>query len=345
MKHLTLEQRYHISALVKTHHSRGEIAEQIGCSKSTISRELGRNCDRRDGSYWPDLAQRKATARHKAKPKRRRLTVSVEAYLREKLEADHSPEQIVGHAARKGIECVSHERIYQFVWADKKQGGKLYRHMRTKGRRYAKKGSARGKRGQIVGRVDIDQRPAIVEEKQRVGDVEMDLVIGRGHSGVLLTINDRATGMLKMAILESKEAALVQAKAVELLTEWEALLHTVTTDNGKEFAYHQKLAEELSVECYFAKPYHSWERGANENLNGLVRQYFPKWVSFERVTQQQVDEVVQILNQRPNPGRDSGTDRPKKFSRAHSKIKRVLHLLLESTKDRQNKKRRFNKKF
>jgi IS30 family transposase len=299
MKHLTQEQRYHISALLKTNHSQGEIAEQIGCSKSTVSRELQRNCDRRDRSYWPELAQRKTKARHKAKPKTRRFTASIEAHVRQKLEEDYSPEQIVGDATRKGIECVSHERIYQFVWDDKKQGGRLYRHMRTKGRRYAKRGNENGKRGQIIGRVDIEQRPAAVEEKQRVGDLEMDLVIGRGHSGVLLTINDRATGMLKMAILESKEAAMVQAKAVELLADWKPHLHTVTTDNGKEFAYHQKVAEQLEVDCYFARPYHSWERGANENLNGLVRQYFPKGSSFEQVTQQRVDEVTEKLNQRP----------------------------------------------
>jgi IS30 family transposase len=299
MKHLTQEQRYHISALLKTKHSRGQIAELIGCNKSTVSRELQRNCDKRDGSYWPDLAHRKTKARHKSKPKRKRLTASIEAHIRKKIKDDYSPEQIVGDAARKGIECVSHERIYKFVWDDKKQGGKLYRHMRTKGKRYAKRGSTKGKRGQIIGRVDIEQRPAIVEEKQRVGDLEMDLVIGRGHSGVLLTINDRATGMLKMAVLESKEAAVVQAKAVELLVDWRPHLHTVTTDNGKEFAYHQKVADLLEVDCYFAKPYHSWERGANENLNGLVRQYFPKEMNFDQITEQRVNEVVDILNQRP----------------------------------------------
>ena len=304
MKHrngglLTLKQRYHISALVKTKHSQGQIAELVGCNKSTVSRELQRNCDMRDGSYWPDLAHRKTKARHKIKPKRKRLTASIEAHIRKKIKDDYSPEQIVGDAVRNGIECVSHERIYRFVWQDKKQGGKLYRHMRTKGKRYAKRGSIKGKRGQIIGRVDIGQRPAVVEEKKRVGDLEMDLIIGQGHSGVLLTINDRATGMLKMAILESKEAALVQAKAVELLADWKQHLHTITTDNGKEFAYHQKVADELEVDCYFAKPYHSWERGANENLNGLVRQYFPKGSSFEQVTQQRVDEVTEKLNQRP----------------------------------------------
>jgi IS30 family transposase len=215
------------------------------------------------------------------------------------LEKDLSPEQIAGEARRQGVECACAERIYQYVWADKKSGGQLYRHLRTKGKKYAKRGSLKGKRGQIKDRVDIDKRPQIVEQKQRVGDMEMDLVIGKNHKGALLTINDRATGMLKMGYVESKEAAVVQAKAVELLADWKALLHTVTTDNGKEFAYHKKVSEELEVDCYFAKPYHSWERGANENLNGLVRQYFPKGMNFGRITEQRVNEVVIILNKRP----------------------------------------------
>jgi len=239
MKHrnggpLTLEQRYHISALLKTKHSRSQIAELLGCGKSTVSRELRRNCDKRDRTYWPGLAQRKADARHKDKPKRRRFTAGIQAHVRQKLEEDFSPEQIVGDATRKGLECVSHERIYKFVWDDKRQGGKLYRHMRTKGKRCAKRGSAKGKRGQIIGRVDIGQRPVVVEERQRVGDLEMDLVIGRGHSGVLLTINDRATGMLKMAILESKEAALVQAKAVELLADWNRTADAAAPAHGDD---------------------------------------------------------------------------------------------------------------
>lgn len=299
MKQLSLEQRYHISALRQTKHSLGVIAEQIGCCKSTVSRELRRNCDGRNGDYKPELAQRKTDQRHKVKAKKKRFTVSVEHHVKERLEADYSPEQIAGNAALTGIECVCAERIYQYVWADKKRGGRLYRHLRTKGKRYAKRGGLNGKRGQIVGRVDIEKRPSIVEQKKRVGDLEMDLVVGRGQSGVLLTINDRATGMLKMAHLENKEAALVQAKAVEILADWKPLLHTITTDNGKEFAYHQKVADELEVACYFAKPYHSWERGANENLNGLVRQYFPKGMNFGRITEQRINEVVEILNQRP----------------------------------------------
>ena len=294
-----MEQRYLISGLLDAGHSRSVIAEQLGVHKSTVSRELSRNSDGRSGAYRPELAQRKRDERQKAKPKKKCFTSAIEQYVVSKLKQDLSPEQIVGKARRQGVECVCAERIYQYVWTDKKQGGRLYRHLRTKGKKYAKRGSLKGKRGQIKDRVDIDQRPQIVEQKQRVGDVEMDLVIGKNHKGALLTINDRATGMLKMGYVESKEAAVVQAKAVELLTDWKALLHTVTTDNGKEFAYHKKVSEELEVECYFAKPYHSWERGANENLNGLVRQYFPKGMNFGRITEQRVNEVVDILNQRP----------------------------------------------
>ena len=294
-----MEQRYKISSLLDAGHSRGKVAEHLGVHKSTVSREVLRNCDGRNGTYRPELAQRKSDERQKAKPKRKRFTATVEQYVVSKLKQDFSPEQITGKARLQGVDCVCAERIYQHVWADKKQGGRLYRHLRTKGKKYAKRGSLNGKRGQIIGRVDIGQRPQIVEQKQRLGDVEMDLVIGKNHKGALLTINDRATGMLKMGYVESKEAAIVQAKAVELLTDWKPLLHTVTTDNGKEFAYHQKVAEALEVDCYFAKPYHSWERGANENLNGLVRQYFPKGMNFGRITEHRVSEVVDILNQRP----------------------------------------------
>jgi IS30 family transposase len=299
MSHLTLEQRYQISDLLVAGQSQGKIADQLGVNKSTVSRELARNSDGRSGVYRPELAQRKRDERQKAKPKKKRFTAAVEDYVKGKLEKDLSPEQIAGEARRQGVECACAERIYQYVWADKKSGGQLYRHLRTKGKKYAKRGSLKGKRGQIKDRVDIDKRPQIVEQKQRVGDMEMDLVIGKNHKGALLTINDRATGMLKMGYVESKEAAVVQAKAVELLADWKALLHTVTTDNGKEFAYHKKVSEELEVDCYFAKPYHSWERGANENLNGLVRQYFPKGMNFGRITEQRVNEVVIILNKRP----------------------------------------------
>ncbi len=175
----------------------------------------------------------------------------------------------------------------------------LYKHLRTKGKKYKKRGALNETRGQIAGRVGIDQRPVIVEAKNRLGDMEIDLVIGKNHKGALLTINDRATGFLFMSKIDSKEAKVVQASTILLLQDWKPLLNTITSDNGKEFANHKEIANELQIDYYFAKPYHSWERGANENLNGLVRQYFPKKTSFANITNKNVEDVIQILNNRP----------------------------------------------
>ena len=194
---------------------------------------------------------------------------------------------------------VSAERIYQYIWKDKKTGGKLYKYLRTKGKRYTKRGDSRCSRGQIRNRVDIDQRPEIVEAKDRFGDLEIDLVIGKGHRQALLTINDRATGVLFMSKVRSKEAQVIKEATMELLKDWKPFMKTITSDNGKEFACHQAIAEGMEIDFFFAKPYHSWERGANENLNGLVRQYFPKGSEFADITKEQINYVVQTLNNRP----------------------------------------------
>jgi len=198
---------------------------------------------------------------------------------------------------RIGRDCVSTERIYQFVWKDKKNGGTLYKHLRTKGKKYKKRGNLNNGRGQIIGRVDITQRPKVVDKKERFGDLEIDLVIGANHKGALLTINDRATGVLKMRYIESKQAKVIEDNIIELLEEWMPLI--ITSDNGKEFANHIEIAEELNIDYFFTKPYHSWERGANENLNGLVRQYFPKKTNFDLIQKKQVKRAEEILNNRP----------------------------------------------
>jgi len=138
-----------------------------------------------------------------------------------------------------------------------------------------------------------------VEQKERIGDLEIDLVIGENHKQALLTINDRATGVLFMNKVETKQAKEIESKTVELLENWSPFIFTITSDNGKEFANHQQIAQKLNIDFYFAKPYHSWQRGANENLNGLVRQYFPKNINFEKITKQQIIDVQNILNNRP----------------------------------------------
>lgn len=299
MGHLTLEQRYKIETYRNLGKGISEIADYIGRNKSVVSREIRRNSDGRSAVYKADLAHRKATQRHQEKAKKCRFNDAVETNILYYLQQDYSPEQIAGRAALDGVEMVSHERIYQHIWKDKRGGGKLHKHLRTKGKRYRKRGHSKDSRGLITNRVDISQRPKIVDKKERLGDLEIDLVIGKGHKGALLTINDRATGLLFMGKIDSKEAQAVEAKTIELLEEWKPLIHTITSDNGKEFANHQSLCQKLEIDYYFAKPYHSWERGANENLNGLVRQYFPKMTNFELITQEQIERVVNILNNRP----------------------------------------------
>lgn len=299
MSHLTLSQRYEISILNEQKLSMSSIARKVGTSKSTISREINRNSDGRSGEYRAELAQKKCMMRHREKNKKKTFTEDIQSFVELFLVQDYSPEQISGYADRISQPCVSTERIYQFVWEDKKKGGTFYQHLRTRGKKYKKRGNLNAGRGQIPDRVDITQRPEIVDKKERFGDLEIDLVIGGQHKGALLTINDRATGMLKIKHIESKEAKVIENNTIRLLEEWMPFIHTITSDNGKEFANHKEISEELNIDFFFAKPYHSWERGANENLNGLVRQYFPKKSNFDLIEKQQVEQVEKTLNNRP----------------------------------------------
>jgi len=300
MKHLTEQQRHEISAYLKSGKSQVYISQALGVSKSCISRELSRNCDSRNSSYKPDLAHRKALKRKKEKKKFVKFTLRISRVATVLLvRYQYSPEQIVGYCKRKDIPMVSIERLYQWIWLEKKQENLLYKHLRRKGRTYRKRGNSKDTRGIIKNRVDISQRPTIVDQKTRFGDLEFDTVIGKNHKGALLTINDRATGLVWIRLLTGKEANPLTDKAIEALMPFKEMLHTATTDNGKEFAFHEKIADALKISIYFARPYHSWERGANENTNGLIRQYFPKGSEFDSITEQQVQEVQDKLNNRP----------------------------------------------
>lgn len=299
MSHLTFEQRYTIEVMCKENYSQKKIADAIGKNKSVISRELSRNSDKRNTVYKAKLADKKCQERHKNKNKKVYFTEEIKALVKEYIEDDYSPEQVVGTAKKLGLACVSAERIYQFIWQDKKQKGEIYKHLRTQGKRYRSRGASKDKRGQIVGRIGIENRPEIVDKKTRFGDLEMDLIIGKDHKQALLTINDRATGTLKMTKVSGKDALEIKKACIRTLEDWEGYIHTITSDNGKEFSYHQSIANQLKIDYYFARPYHSWERGANENLNGLVRQYFPKGSNFELITEEEVKNVQEKLNNRP----------------------------------------------
>lgn len=215
------------------------------------------------------------------------------------LNQDWSPEQISGWLKANNQLAVSHETIYQFIIRQQKNGGDLYTHLRQNRKKRRKRIKTKDRRGQIPDRVSIDQRPAIVDNKERIGDWEIDTVIGKNHKGALVTAVERKTKFTCISHVPKREAALVSKALVRMLMPYKKMVHTITSDNGKEFAKHQKIAKALNAQFYFAHPYCSWERGLNENTNGLVRQYFPKKSSLVDVNKEQIVEVQNKLNNRP----------------------------------------------
>jgi IS30 family transposase len=269
----------------------------IGRHKSTIYRELSRNKGER--GYRPKQAHEKASQRRQAACKAVKMTLELIKLIEAKIREDWSPEQIAGWLLDEHNLILSHERIYQHIWANKRKGGDLYKHLRRQGKKYQKRSNGKTSRGQIKNRVSIDERPAIVDSKARVGDWEIDTVIGKGHQGALVTLVERKTLYTLAAQVDSKHAEPVTKATINLLTPFEERVHTITADNGKEFAWHEDIAKQLKTKVYFAHPYHSWERGVNENTNGLLRQYFPKGTNLKNVTQKEVDAAVFKLNNRP----------------------------------------------
>jgi len=296
-KQLTYELRCQIYALKKTDMTQQEMADAVGVSQATISRELKRNTG--GNGYRFAQAQRKAEERRAQASKATKMTPSLVALIESKLRDKLSPEQISGWLLVEKCELLSHETIYRHVWADKAAGGDLYCELRRRGKAYQSRVKSQAGRGHIKNRVSIDERPDIVELKERVGDWEIDLVIGKGHSGALVTIVDRATSFTVSKQVDSKSAQVVTDATFELLRPFKGAVLTITADNGKEFAYHEKMTKALGAPVYFADPYCSWQRGLNENTNGLLRQYWPKQTDFKKVSATEVKDVIVQLNDRP----------------------------------------------
>lgn len=295
--HLTYEQRCQIEAL-KGSVSKAEIAKKVGVHRSSIFRELARNSG--PAGYFFRPAQELATAKRKmASRSVVKMTDTNIALIEKRLAEKWSPEQISGYFKANAIMEISHESIYRHIWTDKAAGGCLYKHLRHTGKKYNKRGTKTAGRGLIPNRVDIDQRPKTVEEKSRIGDIEGDTIIGAQHKGAILSYVDRNSKYTKLALLPDKKAQSVLIGTKQTLEPFKGRLHTITFDNGKEFAGHAELSEMLAVSCFFAKPYHSWERGLNEHTNGLVRQYFPKRMPFDILTPAMVQAVENALNARP----------------------------------------------
>jgi len=297
-KQLTYEQRCQIEALKKSGMSQQAIADVIQVSQSSISRELSRNAGLR--GYRHKQAQQRTQDRRKATAAPRKMTVELRDEIDDKLRLKWSPEQISGWLLSHKCIDISHESIYRHVWADKQAGGTLYKNLRRHARKYRVRGShGKTRSGQIKNRVSIDERPLSVDAKMAVGDWEIDTVIGKNHRGALVTIVERVTLFTCAIRVDCKSAEAVTAATIALLTPYKALVNTITSDNGKEFAYHEHIAKALDCDFYFAHPYHSWERGLNENTNGLLRQYYPKGTDFNTVSDSDVVLSVQQLNDRP----------------------------------------------
>lgn len=299
-QHLTIEERSQIKALLSTGAKQKEIARTINRPPCTISREIKRNSGRRGYRY--QQADRLAKERRSlASVRPCKWTPKLEAQVVIMLEGKLSPDQISGRLKACHDVSISHERIYQFVYEDRRSGGWLYTHLRHGGKRYNyKRGSKSAGRGCIPHRVDISKRPKVVDQKSRLGDWEGDLIIGKNHQGAILSLVDRKSKFTLLERLTSKEAnRVVDAVLRGFKTAPRQVCHTITYDNGKEFSQHEAISRAVNAKSYFATPYHSWERGLNEHTNGLVRQYLPKKTNFLILKNNQVKFIQNQLNDRP----------------------------------------------
>jgi IS30 family transposase len=296
-KHLSLEERHYIELSINNDMTLSRIAVDLGRSQSTISREVARNRGKR--GYRHQQANGLAQERHATKDKSIKLTEEITCVIDEYIRDDWSPEQIAGRLKMDGIVDLHHETIYQYILADKQSGGDLYTHLRHQNKTYRKRyGSARNRSG-IPNRTDIDERPVAANNRERVGDWEADTMIGKNHKGAFVTLDERKSKLRLALPVASKKAHEVTEAINALLKPIKHFVETITFDNGKEFAKHEKVAKSIKCDTYFAKPYHSWERGQNENANGLLRQYFPKTMELIDVTAKQVFDAVHKLNSRP----------------------------------------------
>ena len=293
-RRLREEDRQVIYRMSKARKSQQEIAQALGLSQSTVSKELARNRGQRD--YRPGQAQRKASERQASKKKRSRvITGELEAEIRKRLEIKHSPEQISLRLKSEGI-GVSHESIYQYIKEDKRQRGELYKNLRINGKRRYRRRVKAG-RTKILARVDIEDRPEVVDKRTRYGDWEADLIEGTQGSGYILSLYERKSRFGKLVKLNTKSSEVTTLALIRQLEGYK--VETITYDNGLEFSGHLEVNQALGAQSYFCKPYHSWEKGGVENYNGLVRQYLPKGTSFTDLTAERIKEIEEEINLRP----------------------------------------------
>jgi len=295
---LSQEERYMITVLLKTHHSLSAIAKEMSRSTSTISRELTRNI-RPSGRYAASVAHSYATARRKSSRRGSNFTAEQWRIILFLIELDYSPEQ-VSHTVNKYFNfSISHETIYQYLLYDKKKGGTFYKHLRIMPKVRRKRYKTHDSRGRLAGKRMIEERPMEAEYRITIGHWEGDTVIGKDRRHCILTLVDRKSGYLIIKKLQARTVEEVNKACVAALSEHTSSFKTITFDNGTEFHGYKLIEEKFPITCYFANPYHSWERGTNENTNGLIRQYLPKRSCMKHISQEDCNMIAYKLNTRP----------------------------------------------
>ena len=301
-RQLTYEDRITFSVLRQQGLSVRDIAETMNRHFSTLYRELNRNrCVNTDWNYRVSKAHDRAISRRKNSRRNRHYTENDFLLIRKLLRQKLSPEQIVGYLRRFKLldRQISHETIYQYIWRDKANGGTLWKHLRQSSKQRRKRYKAYDSRGRLADKRHISERPVSIETRRYKGHWEIDTVHGRGSNHCIVTLLERKTGYVMIGKLKDKSTISLNKKTISLINRDPDNFKTITADNGTEFHQYQKIEERHKVRFYFANPYHSWERGSNENVNGLIRQYLPKTESMKDLTQQQCDRIADKLNSRP----------------------------------------------
>ena len=296
---LTSAERYMLAALRRQGLNPSEIARALGRHRSTVCREVRRNSTRADGRYRAFTAQERTNGRRSRSRRNLRFSAGDFAAVEELLCRQWSPEQVSGHLARLGLLCISHETIYRHVWRDKRAGGLLYTHLRGARKQRRKRYGSYDSRGKLAGKRPISERPASVETRVQLGHWEIDTVMGTGSKDCIVSLVERKTGLLLIGKLADRTTTSLNRRVIEIIKKHKGAFETITSDNGMEFHHYQCIEARTQALFYFARPYHSWERGSNENANGLIRQYLPKGTSMAGLTQQQCNSIARKLNTRP----------------------------------------------
>jgi IS30 family transposase len=288
-----------LAALRRQGLNQSQIARSLGRHRSTVCREVSRNSTRADGRYRAFTAQERTNGRRSRSRRNLRFSTQDFMLVDELLCRQWSPEQVSGHLRRTAQLAISHETIYRHVWRDKRTGGLLYFHLRGARKRRRKRYGSYDSRGRLAGKRSISERPASVETRRDVGHWEIDTVMGTGSKDCIVSLVERKTGILLIGKLADRKTASLNQRVIGMINQHTGMFQTITADNGTEFHDYGRIEARTNTLFYFARPYHSWERGSNENANGLIRQYLPKGASMVGLSQQQCNAIARKLNTRP----------------------------------------------